>query len=244
MIRQQQVVFILCRLSADWLQGRAARWAVDALPGPLIGIACLAPWGLFPGLYASLRACLIVVLAAAVTVPVLDALRLPTPPAWTWSWRAAWARLGGSMATTVTVSVAFALVDGAAALDSNGPPGRLALDTVSLGERLAAVGVAVVALSGVVPSTGPITSRRVGQRPAFRWAVYVAITFALCGGLARAITSGPAAGVTLALSWALLSGIGAWLVGTSGPAERVSWSWGGGPCDRRCRRCWRSRPAA
>jgi hypothetical protein len=29
----------------------------------------------------------------------------------------------------------------------------------------------------------------------------------------------------LALSWVLLSGIGAWLVGTSGPAERVSWSW-------------------
>jgi hypothetical protein len=224
MTRQQQVVFLLGRLSTDWLPRRAARWVVDALPGLLIGIACLVPWGLFGGSYAGLRACLILVLAAAVTVPMLEELRSPAPPTWTWSWRAAWARLPGSMVTTVSVSAVLAVVDGAAALDSIGASGGLALDTASFLERLAAVGVAVVALSGGVRRAGPISSRRVGQRPARRWALCVGVTFALCGGVARTITAGPAAGLLLALTWMLLSGIGAWLVGTSGPAERVSWS--------------------
>jgi hypothetical protein len=220
MTRHEQAVFVLGRLSADWLPRRANRWLVNVLPGLLVGIACLDPWGMFPGTYASLRGCLIVVLAAIVTEPVLPALRSPVPSPWTWSWRAVRARLSGSVVATVIVSAAFALVDGAAAPDGG------VLDTRSLVERLVAIGVAVVLLSGVVPGTGRSTvGRRVNRRPPFLWAVCVGVTLALSAGVARALTSGTTAGTLLALSWVLLGSIGAWLVGTSGPAERVSWSW-------------------
>ncbi|MGE3287356.1 MAG: TIR domain-containing protein [Pseudonocardia sp.] len=222
MTAQQQAVFVLGKLPSDWLPGRGGRWIVDVVPGLVVGVACLAPWGIFPDFRSALYACLIVVLAAAVTAPALETLRLPGPTAWTWSLRAVSSRLRSSMVVAVTLSVAFALVDVVAVAHDGVVP---SLVTASLGERLAGIGVAVVLLSGVVHRTGARRGQWVGRRRAFRWAVFVGITLALSSGAARTITGGPAAGAMLAMSWVLLSGIGAWLVGMSGPAERVSWSW-------------------
>ena len=82
-----------------------------------------------------------------------------------------------------------------------------------------------MALSGVVAEFRSTRTGRAGRRRAFEWAAAVGIALALCAGIARTMSRGPSLGILLAVSWLLEAGISAWLVGTSGPADRVSWSW-------------------
>jgi hypothetical protein len=213
MTEKQQSIFVLGQLSADWLPGKADRWFVKLLPGLVFGMTFLIPVGLIGSKDVAIRSCLVVTLGAGLAVGRASIFATPTPVRWTWSWSAALASVAASAAVALALSLALNV------LDTTGS------GVARILERFVGVGIALMVLAGVELSPDPGGKQLPGRRPALQWAICVGLVLALATGIARTITSGPAEGGRVAVSWAILGGAGAWLTANSGPAERVSWSW-------------------
>jgi TIR domain/NACHT domain len=221
MTEHQQLVFDLGRLQADWLPHRAGRWVTAALPGLLFGLAYAA--SATATLHGALECCLVTGLGAGATVRMLPAVHPGRPLVWSRSTAAA--HLLPSLTAALLVAVASTLTDVfLVAVNEQDQLVVLGLDPGRAVALALAIAVALVVLGGFTPSDDPALARW-AARPERLWAVYVGIVVAMTTGLAGAVVSGPGEGGRTAVSWGAFAGISAWLVGTSGPAERLSWSW-------------------
>ncbi len=213
--------FVLGRLDRRAVAGPVGRWMVAVLPAVLFGVVVGGKTLLFglPG--AALEYLVTVVFGAALAIRMQPGPTSADGP--TWSWSALRARAPTAVVAALGIAVVFGLIENAFPGDQDAP-GQSPVYLARGLALFAAIGVATVALGGL--TLGDRTSGRWRPaRPELASALLVGTVLGLAGGTARTVSSGVALGSRVSVTWAIFSGIGAWLATASGPAEHMSWSW-------------------